>query len=329
MFHEANLALSKEGITTQDITNLRLSFATGDMLEAYGLPYHFMHSGIVWPVPDIAGIDTGDRIYQILYSKSTPMIKSPRYARPHVKTAPRLYFCPLTDWNTLNPGDDIFLAENPVIAVQEARKGRFSIGLCSITGWRARNGLLNPDFRLLSWRKRRLILSANSQIRIDILREMASQMKQCNIALHESIDAPRIDTHLEACLREMNEYLFQLTPTGYVLDAESPLLEIYHSYFFRNEYPAEKIFSASADLKRVRAVNLSVEWLRWPGKNQIEGLAFAPNEPKIINKNNGLYFNVWAHSETAREENEERFKVWTTGKIGARHAMKWRQMNLV
>ena len=330
MFPLQDAALAAANITTRDITNLRLAFATDKMMQAYGLPYHYLAGGIVWPVPDLAGIDTGDRIYQCFYSRQSGMIAAPEFARPASPMRPRLYFCPLVDWQSISPTQDIYLCGNPVQAVQHAKRGRYSIGLINIIdGWRTKAGALNPDFLLLPWRERKMILAPEIKTSTHVITALASQLRLANISLHRDMHSTREQTQLERILSDMNDYLFHLAPSNYILDAAKPTLNLHQSYYFRTEYPADKIYLPSADGKRIRSVNLALEWLRWPGHNVIEGLTFNPEEPKIINKNKHLYFNCWAHSSSERAANRDRYMRWTRGRLGQLHRMQWRQLSLV
>lgn len=154
--------LLARGLTLSDVDKLELQFVTEEKLLELGYKCWNVEQGILMPVHNIHGDDTGASGARLFYHENegaTFGVKrdQPKYLHPSGQKS-HMHFPKNVLWDHLDFGAMVYFCESYIKAAIAAKMGVNAVGISGVWGWRSqksKNGII-PGLDDLPWRDLRL-----------------------------------------------------------------------------------------------------------------------------------------------------------------------------
>lgn len=257
--------------------------------------------------------------------------KQVRYVQ-EPNTAPVAYFPGNQDWAlSVDPSEPILITEGELKAAKACKEGFPTIGLGGVYNWRAhRLGLTwLPSLDQVNWVKRHVYIVFDSDYHTNpmvcaALRDLAEALQDrgsfvylVNLPSIEGLEKVGLDDYLVHAGPSANEMFAQLLAEAEPLGLARPLWHLNDKYVyicnpglivdqktgfkaspaaFRDHLEApiayqEKVLKPDGSIS-FRPVSAAATWLKWPLRNQVSALTYAPGQTRFVMEESTKY-NVW------------------------------------
>lgn len=318
--------LESSGIDAQAAKKLGYRHLSATETKAKG---HREVQSMLIPYYDIDG-SKARKFYRLRYLEGTKKgfakqtnAKEQRYDQPAM--APEVYFPPLLPWRKyLDTREPLFITEGEYKAACATLRGYPCIALGGVWNFCSRkNGvqlLTIFDELKLEGRDVYIIYDSDSVSNPQVImaeNELCKQLTQKkarplvvrlpNVGTDKktglddyllSEEADNFDTLLaEAQPYALAEHLLKLNEEVIYVENPSLVIRRKDGYkmgvpTFKNEVYAHKNF-LDVSGEKPKKVQTAVEWMKWEGRAQVNGMTYKPGAPELVVSNGQTYINVW------------------------------------
>lgn len=313
--------LARSGLTAADAKHLEISCITSSELSKVSKRRDLAKGGYIIPYHDEHGKLSGS--YRIRLLETGTRFKDrkvQRYIQP-AGTLPGIYLSKGMKWPQIlnNSKQTLWITEGEKKAARACRAGYATIGLGGVWSWRAAKVGINflPQLEKIEWKDREVILAFDSDVSLksDVRRALTALAfelkdrgaKVTGISLGSPAEKIGLDDFLEtngdqalgklergpvladidSMLEPFNDEIAVITDIGLVWSLHHHKL-INRPILTGVVYANRRAVVPTRDGDR--EVNLSAEWLAWPGRREHASMTYMPGADKVTADNK---LNLW------------------------------------